>query len=59
MSSDLESNIVAVERVKEYSETKAEVRYAVQCVRTGCVQFCFFVTSPKLELDCACVSLQK
>lgn len=25
MSSDLENNIVAVERVKEYSETKTEV----------------------------------
>lgn len=27
MTSDLESNIVAVERVKEYSETKTEVNY--------------------------------
>lgn len=27
MTSDLESNIVAVERVKEYSETPTEVQY--------------------------------
>lgn len=36
MSSDLENNIVAVERVKEYSETKTEVR-ACACV---CVCVC-------------------
>lgn len=30
MSSDLESNIVAVERVKEYSETKTEVNIKPQ-----------------------------
>lgn len=29
MTSDLESNIVAVERVKEYSETKTEVGVVV------------------------------
>lgn len=29
MTSDLESNIVAVERVKEYSETKTEVCVSV------------------------------
>lgn len=28
MTSELENNIVAVERVKEYSETKTEVCYA-------------------------------
>ena len=27
MTSELETNIVAVERVKEYSETPTEVRY--------------------------------
>ena len=32
MTSDLESNIVAVERVKEYSETKTEVQR--KCIHT-------------------------
>lgn len=35
MTSDLESNIVAVERVKEYSETPTEVRYNASVKNTA------------------------
>lgn len=33
MSSDLETNIVAVERVKEYSETPKEVKRTLPCFK--------------------------
>lgn len=37
MTSDLESNIVAVERVKEYAETKTEVSGTVCACACVCV----------------------
>lgn len=52
MSSDLENNIVAVERVKEYSETKTEVSGTV-CVMCPRLSRCNI--PQKLKLDCACV----
>lgn len=43
MTSDLESNIVAVERVKEYSETKTEVSTCRLMTSCSCAVHTFTV----------------
>uniref|UniRef100_UPI00398E8F75 ATP-binding cassette sub-family C member 3-like isoform X2 n=1 Tax=Pristiophorus japonicus TaxID=55135 RepID=UPI00398E8F75 len=65
MTSDLESNIVAVERVKEYSETKTEAPWVIESNRppkswpeTGNVEFSGYSVRYREGLDLVLKNLQ-